>query len=80
MTITVLMFGIAKEIAEGNKLELDVDKGMTVEGLKNHLRKMYPKFVHLKSMAIAVNNTYAMDDFVLGEGDEIAVIPPVSGG
>jgi molybdopterin converting factor subunit 1 len=80
MTITVLLFGIAKDIAGGNKLNLEVEKGMTVDGLKNHLCELYPQFDRLKSIAIAVNNTYALDDDTLGEGDEIAVIPPVSGG
>ena len=40
----------------------------------------YPKMKALSSMMVAVNNSYAPDDLELKEGDEIALIPPVSGG
>ncbi len=80
MTVTVLLFGIAKEITGNNKLDLDVAEGLTVEELKHRLRKLYPEFVSLKSFAIAVNNHYAGDEVVIHQRDEIAVIPPVSGG
>jgi molybdopterin synthase sulfur carrier subunit len=41
---------------------------------------MYPNLKGLKSLLIAVNNEYAEDSVELLESDEIALIPPVSGG
>ncbi len=63
-----------------NQLELNVEEGMTVEQLKGQLKKLYPEFKKLKNFAIAVNSTYVGEDRELHTGDEIAVIPPVSGG
>lgn len=47
---------------------------------KDYLFENYPEMVKLKTMAIAVNQSYATDDTNLTEGAEIVIIPPVSGG
>jgi molybdopterin converting factor small subunit len=52
----------------------------TVAALRAKLVADYPRLSGLKSLMIAVNNTYAEDADPIGEGDEIALIPPVSGG
>lgn len=80
MKLCVLLFGITKEIAGNNQLELEMEAGTSVESLKDHLRSLYPGFDKLDSFAIAVNSTYVREDLELYAGDEIAVIPPVSGG
>jgi len=46
----------------------------------NFLKDKYPKFRELRSLYVAVNSEYAKDHYVLKEQDEIAIIPPVSGG
>ncbi len=78
----VLLFGIAKDIV--GKPELDITGGNRFPGsvaeLKTFLVGAFPEFGKLSSLAIAVNSEYAADDVSLGSGDEIAVIPPVSGG
>ena len=45
-----------------------------------HLRAQYPVLGELTSFAVAVNNEYAGPEQQLREHDEIALIPPVSGG
>ena len=40
----------------------------------------FPDFEKLRSLSIAVNQEYREDDFLVKEGDEIVIIPPVSGG
>jgi molybdopterin synthase sulfur carrier subunit len=40
----------------------------------------YPKLAELVSFLIAVNSEYADDDRVINSGDEVAIIPPTSGG
>jgi len=80
MEINMLAFGIAKDIVGGSQLQLLVKNDMTVAELKQLLAKQYPPFSDLASLMIAVNNEYAQDNTVLKSTDEVALIPPVSGG
>jgi molybdopterin converting factor subunit 1 len=75
----VKAFGITKDIlgARENVFELH---GETVGSLRKALKHRYPPLLEIKSLMIAVNNAYAEDDFPISESDEIALIPPVSGG
>lgn len=75
----VRTFGITREILGGKETIVEVD-GQTVADLRAELLKNYPALISLRSLMIAVNNAYAEDHEVLGEHDEIALIPPVSGG
>ena len=80
MNITVLAFGIAKDILDTNTLTLQLESGANVGILKDYLFKHYPAFKSLKSLSIAVNEEYRRDDYSISEKDEIVIIPPVSGG
>lgn len=80
MNINILAFGIAKDIIQSQQLAFEVKTGATVGILKEQLCAQFPEFQRLKSLAIAVNEEYQEDDFVLSERDEIVIIPPVSGG
>jgi len=80
MKITILAFGIAKEIFNSSSIELDVQEEITVAALKSILEIKYPKMSNLSSYMIALNNEYAEDDMVVHSVDEMAIIPPVSGG
>ena len=74
----VLLFGIAKDIAGAPFITAE---GITtVTELKSWLFQQYPAMQKLKSLMVAVNKVYATDNIVLAPGDEIAIIPPVSGG
>ncbi len=80
MKIEILAFGIAKDIINGRTLSLELPNGADVALLKNELCNRFPDFQKLKSLAIAVNEEYQLDDFGLNEKDEVVIIPPVSGG
>jgi molybdopterin converting factor subunit 1 len=80
MKINVALFGIAREIVGLPSLELTVPAGQSAAGLLADLRTQYPALAGLRSLAVAVNNEYATGDVPLHERDEIALIPPVSGG
>ncbi len=80
MNLTIALFGIAREIVGQSSLELSVPAGQSAAGLLAELRAQYPALANLRSLAVAVNNEYAADDVALHERDEIALIPPVSGG
>ncbi len=79
MKYTVKAFGITKDIMGGRQTTVQ-SSGTTVAALREALLQQYPALAGLKSMMIAVNNVYADDRISLTENDEIALIPPVSGG
>ncbi len=78
----LLFFGVAKDIVGSSSMNLDhrLKEQITVGGLKEYLKERFPEFKGLTSLAVAVNSTYAGDETLLGTDDEIAIIPPVSGG
>lgn len=84
--MTILLFGVTKDIIGSATLsmpsssEFGSKKTKTVKELKEYLGKMYPELKKLSSLAVAVNNSYANDDTIIDNFDEIALIPPVSGG
>ena len=79
MKVNVLAFGIAKDIFGGSTIALNIP-GNTASDLKTVLEQQFPRLKQLHSYMIAVNNEYAYDNSMLTETDEIALIPPVSGG
>ena len=80
MEVKLLAFGIAKDILGGATADITLSNQPTVGDLRNELTNRYPELKKLRSFMIAVNNNYAQDELVLTTTDEIAIIPPVSGG
>lgn len=77
----ILLFGITREIVGDRKLIIPVHEHIpTVGALKTWMVNRYPKLQRLTSLAVAVNSEYAEDNYVLQTENEIALIPPVSGG
>jgi molybdopterin synthase sulfur carrier subunit len=72
-------FGITKDILGRRETVIELP-GNTVEELKKELYGKYPELLGLRSLYVAVNNDYADDAKQLNANDEIALIPPVSGG
>lgn len=81
MLVRILVFGQLKEIASPGELQLEVPAGATVASLFAELVGRYPGLEGLaSSIAIARNQSFAQPDELLEDGDEIALLPPVSGG
>lgn len=80
MQITIVGFGIAKDILGNNKVEMELPDAASVAQLKSFLFEQYPDFQKLRSLAIAVNSEYASDELTLDGRDDVVLIPPVSGG
>ncbi|MBL7783475.1 MAG: molybdopterin converting factor subunit 1 [Saprospiraceae bacterium] len=80
MKIKILTFGIAREICGGSSIQADVPEGTTAAALKHHLAQQFPRLAGLASFLLAVNEEFAADDTLIHPGDEVAIIPPVSGG
>lgn len=80
MKLTIKAFGITREIIGEKETILELQEGATIVSLKAELEAQFPEIKGLKSLFIAVNNKYAEEGAELNENDEIALIPPVSGG
>lgn len=84
--MTVLLFGVTKDIVGSPSLSIPTSSitkrnvPKTVGELRQFLGKSYPELNNLSSLAVAVNNSYAKDEKEINSYDEIALIPPVSGG
>ncbi|SEA22628.1 molybdopterin synthase sulfur carrier subunit [Arachidicoccus rhizosphaerae] len=78
--VTVLAFGIAREIMQDAPKTWVLSESSYVGTFRKALEAAFPALCLLKSYMIAVNQQYAADDLVLEARDEIAIIPPVSGG
>ncbi len=80
MKIKLTAFGIAKEILQSKQMDFELNSGDTISALRLTLIQRFPAFSKLKSLAFAVGINYQEDTFNLNEGDEVIIIPPVSGG
>jgi molybdopterin converting factor subunit 1 len=79
--IRVLLFGAAADRAGTRETELPVDDGVTLAEVWVLLAEKHPDLAPMRdTLAFAVNGEYARADASLSAGDEIAVLPPVSGG
>jgi len=72
-------FGIARDIVGSSELQLDSPVSTVLE-LRAALADTYPETKNLQHWMVAVNQSYADDTVALTATDEIALIPPVSGG
>ena len=76
----VLLFAGLAEVAGQRELTLDEeDPPRTVGELQARLREQWPALAS-RPFRVAVNQRYAAAEDALGDGDELALIPPVSGG
>ena len=81
MKLNLLAFGIAKDIFGKRALEMEFpEASLSVENLSEKLNEHYPKLAELKSFMLAINSEYAEPGQLVSDGDEVAIIPPVSGG
>jgi molybdopterin converting factor subunit 1 len=81
MRINVKLFAILRERAGVSELTLDLPEGATLATAREPLLARLPALRgQLARCAYAVNRSYAGADTTLQDGDEVALIPPVSGG
>jgi MoaE-MoaD fusion protein len=81
MRVRVLLFGVLKDFFPGESQMLELPQGSTVESLVRLYRESRPEQAALwPALAVAVNQEYASRSQALNDGDEVALLPPVSGG
>jgi MoaE-MoaD fusion protein len=81
MQIRVLFFGVLKELMGRGSEAVNLPNSATVGDLLAHYEKLIPGLKPVTaSIAMSVNQEYAGAEAKLNEGDEVALLPPVSGG
>ncbi len=81
MRVTVRLFARLRDIAGAAELTRDIAAGSTIGSIWRELAGEYPGLApYERSISSAVNLDYARMDRAVAEGDEIAFLPPVSGG
>jgi molybdopterin synthase catalytic subunit len=81
MRVRVLFFGQLKEITGVAQEDAELSEGARVEDLFERYGRRFPKLVSFRSsIAASVNQEYASWRAPLSSGDEVAFLPPVSGG
>ncbi len=81
MKITVLFFGLTREVTGFNQERVEVPEGERLDGLWRLYLGRFPRLTELSgALLVAVNQEVVSQSWPLRDGDEVAFMPPVSGG
>jgi molybdopterin synthase catalytic subunit len=80
MRVLVRLFASYREAAGVGRIELELPPGATVKDAIFRVVKDHPLIAEGRQVVIARNHEYVTPDEPLADGDEVALIPPVSGG
>ncbi len=81
MIIHVRLFARARDLAESDRIHVELSDGATIADLRRRLAADYPALGGLlERSALAVESEFADDSLVLSADAEVALLPPVSGG
>jgi molybdopterin synthase catalytic subunit len=81
MDVLVKLFGAVREAAGAKELSVSLPEGARVADLRDRLARDYPVLDKFgPGLAVSVNFDFAASDTPLRDGDEVAFLPPVSGG
>lgn len=81
MKITLRYFAAVREASGKSEEQREVPDGTTTSDLLDALASEHPRLAGMRrSLLLMVNQDYVAPDYVLRDGDEFVVVPPVSGG
>jgi molybdopterin converting factor subunit 1 len=81
LRVTVRLFARLRDIAGAAELARDAGTGATIGDVWRQLAAEFPELApYERSISSALNADYARMDHVINDGDEVAFLPPVSGG
>jgi len=81
ITVRVLFFSVLRERVGLGELDVSIESGSRASQLVDELARAYPAFDAFRGITrIAVNQIYVDESAELADGDEVALITPVSGG
>ena len=77
----VLLFAHLRNVAGRAEFDLKLEQPVDMDGLWHHLRTVHPELEPFRSsVRLALNSEYVGRDARFADADEVALIPPVSGG
>ena len=81
MRVTVRLFARLREIVGAAELTRELPQGATIGDVWRGLTDDFPELARYdRSISSAINADYARMDHAVRDGDELAFLPPVSGG
>lgn len=81
MIVKMLFFASCRDLVGAGERAMTLEAGATVTDLISEIASEHPRFIDMApSLMVSVNQEYVERDSVLEDGDEVAFIPPVSGG
>lgn len=81
MSVIVCFYSYFKELTGIERVKETLPDGATLEQLYTRLAERFPKLASMKKCTlIAVGVDYEKPDYILKEGDEVSLFPPVQGG
>ncbi len=81
MQVDILFFASLRLLSGERKIRVSIPEGTTLQQLFASLVGRYPALADRRpQLVLAVNGTGCGDDQQLHDGDEVALLPPVSGG
>jgi molybdopterin converting factor small subunit len=80
MKVKLFLFGSIRDAFDGRReITLELDEHMDTKALLSSIVSNHPQ-LQSGALAIAVNKKYVTEPVELNEGDEVALLPPISGG
>jgi molybdopterin synthase catalytic subunit len=81
MKVNVLFFGLTHDLTGCAQEQVELPEGEDLEGLRRRCEARFPRLLSMEgSLLLAVNQEIARGPTPLRDGDEVAFMPPVSGG
>jgi molybdopterin converting factor subunit 1 len=81
MRVKVLFFGMLRDLVGCSEEQIEVDDGARLASIFERYARRFPRLAEMStSIVMAQNQEFARPEASLREGDEIALLPPVSGG
>ena len=81
MKVTVKFWSYFRDLTECDETTFKVNEGETLGDVHSKVMAKFPMLAEMKNSTLkAVGVDYQTDDFVLSDGDEISLFPPVQGG
>lgn len=78
-SVKVKLFASSRELVGENEVQINFADKTTVGNLRKKIVEMYPALSKI-TFVIAVNHKVTDDSTVIDHSDEVAILPPVSGG
>ena len=80
MRVRVRYYASFRDVTGKAEECLEVPEGITVQGIREHVRGLHEGIARREQVLVAVNGAFPALERVIEEGDDVAFFPPVSGG